>query len=407
MGEFNPVHARLDEVLGLFQGQTVTAASFNRNFLNAVSPGQLNQFVQTIIAQHGAAKSVRIVRQESATYAIAEMAFADSIATVLLTVEPARPHKIAGLRVTGFAAKADTLTDVEAQITSLPGKTAVLVRNFNTRALVQPVVHNPDKQMAIASASKLYVLAALDNAIQHKELAWSDVVALGPKSHPSGISQTWPDDAPITLHTLATLMISQSDNTATDTLIRILGQDRLAETVRENGHSDPDRMRPFLMTRQVAALKMPGARNLRERFEKASPDERSRLIATNDERLTLDSVDPVYQTARPNHIDSIEWFASANDLMLLLYNLRNSATRETLDILSINPGIDPVLASRWERVLYKGGSEPGVLSMNFVLISARGTAVGISAHWNNPKAALDETKFTALVTRLVDLLAER
>ena len=40
-------------------------------------------------------------------------------------------------------------------------------------------------------------------------------------SLPSGITQSWPAGSPVTLQTLATLMISISDNTATDTLVTL------------------------------------------------------------------------------------------------------------------------------------------------------------------------------------------
>lgn len=50
-------------------------------------------------------------------------------------------------------------------------------------------------------------------------------MTLGEKSLPGGILQNWPKGAPLTLHTLAGLMISQSDNTAADTLLEILGRD--------------------------------------------------------------------------------------------------------------------------------------------------------------------------------------
>ncbi|MFL9455456.1 serine hydrolase [Tolypothrix bouteillei VB521301_2] len=49
-------------------------------------------------------------------------------------------------------------------------------------------------------------------------LAWKDVVQLQPseKSLPSGMLHTWPDGSYLTVQTLASLMISLSDNTATD-----------------------------------------------------------------------------------------------------------------------------------------------------------------------------------------------
>ena len=53
------------------------------------------------------------------------------------------------------------------------------------------------------------------------------------------MAQDWPKGAPVTLHTLATLMISISDNTATDQLIAIVGRDAIAEELRASGHAEP------------------------------------------------------------------------------------------------------------------------------------------------------------------------
>ncbi len=60
------------------------------------------------------------------------------------------------------------------------------------------------------------MLDALRSSIDSGDHAWDEVVTLaaGRKSLGSGILQTWPDGSPLTLHTLATLMISRSDNTA-------------------------------------------------------------------------------------------------------------------------------------------------------------------------------------------------
>ena len=80
---------------------------------------------------------------------------------------------------------------------------------------------------AVGSAFKLAVLAALKDQVAAGALAWDDVATLeaGHISLPSGILQAWPVGSPLTIHTLASLMISVSDNTATDALIALLGRD--------------------------------------------------------------------------------------------------------------------------------------------------------------------------------------
>ena len=77
--------------------------------------------------------------------------------------------------------------------------------------------------LGIGSAFKLYVLAELVRAVNDGERQWADVVALDSDvmSGPSGVLQGWPTGTPMTLQTLATLMIYISDNTATYNLVRV------------------------------------------------------------------------------------------------------------------------------------------------------------------------------------------
>jgi hypothetical protein len=163
----------------------------------------------------------------------------------------------------------------------------------------------------------------------------------------------------------------------------------------------------MLMTRQSSALKMPVASDVRVRLLAASPDERARILAQEDARLSLSSIDFQILTARPNFIDQIGWFASPGDIVRLLAYLDHEAGPEARSILSINPGIGPEAQRKWSYLGYKGGSEPGVLSMNFLLRSQSGQRYAIAAHWNNSAAPLAESEFVALMTRLVNLLAER
>jgi hypothetical protein len=84
--------------------------------------------------------------------------------------------------------------------------------------------------------------------------------------------------------------------------------------------------------------------------------------------------------------------------------LRRSGDSTALDLLSINPGLGPALAGDFAYFGFKGGSEPGVLNMSFLLRSRAGRWMAVSATWNNPAAPLDEPRFAALMSRLVGLM---
>ena len=398
---------RADDVLRLLQGEEIEAEVFDENFRNAVPPAQFRALAAQVRAQQGKPLAVESIVPQNANSATLGIRFEKSIGTINLALENSPPHRIAGLLLTGFEAAGETVSEVLAAVDALPGRQGVLIQKLEAGNQPPIAALDPDGRYAIASAFKLYILAELDRAVQAGERKWSDVVTLGPKSHPSGISQNWPDGSPTTLHTLATLMISISDNSATDTLIRVIGQDRLAAMVKAAGHHRPDHLRPFLMTRQASALKMPVHADLRTRFLSAGPTERERLLAEFDKDLTLDSLDSRLLTSKPNFIDQLEWFATPRDMVSLLAYLNSNAGPETLAILAINPGIGQDASRKWSYFGYKGGSEPGVLSYNFLLRSKAGDSYAISVNWNNAEQSLQESELLGLATRLVNLLADR
>jgi len=398
---------RANEVLRLLQGAEIETEVFDENFRNAVPPPQFRALVQQVSAQQGQPLAISSIEPRNANSAILKVRYEKSIGTVNIDLENDPPHRISGLQLTGFEADGDSIADVMAAIDGLPERQGVLVQSLDAPDLPPIAALDPDGRYAIASAVKLYILTELDRAIQAGERQWSDVVQLGPKSHPSGISQNWPDGSPVTLHTLATLMISISDNSATDTLIRIIGQDKLAQMVTATGHHNPDELRPMLMTRQASALKMPVHAERREQYLNAGPAEREQLLADYDAALTLDSLDSRILTHRPNFIDQLEWFATPADIVRLLDHLRRNASEESRMILAINPGIGQNAADKWNYFGYKGGSEPGVLSFNFLLQSKAGENYAVSINWNDEQTSLQESDLLALTTRLINLLAER
>jgi len=132
-----------------------------------------------------------------------------------------------------------TIESSVAAFTALTGRTALLVTR-NDEVLVEK---DADLALNVGSAFKLAVLSAL--LMHTPELDWARVILLQPeaRSLPSGIMHSWPPLSPVTLHTLATLMISISDNTATDQLISFVGRDIVEDFTR---HS-----RPLLTTREA------------------------------------------------------------------------------------------------------------------------------------------------------------
>ena len=185
----------------------------------------------------------------------------------------------------------------------------------------------------------------MNNRISGGKAKWSDTLTLRDEyySLPSGILQDWPSGSPVTLHTLASLMISRSDNTAADHLLFYLGRNSV-EAVAPKG------MKPFLSTNEMFKLKGVSGREKGKAYAAADLNTKRRIL----EQLKTISVNEITFSSNPMFVKEIEWFASTRELCAAINELND------LPILSINPGL--VNKRSWHIAGYKGGSEPGVLT---------------------------------------------
>ncbi len=53
---------------------------------------------------------------------------------------------------------------------------------------------------------------------------------------------------------------------------------------------------------------------------------------------------------------------------------------------------------------YKGGSEPGVLNLTWLIRSRAGVWHVVTGSWNNPAAPIEDARFIALMARAVQLV---
>ncbi len=270
-----------------------------------------------------------------------------------------------------------SLEEAFARFADLPGQVSVIVTADGE------VLGDLDSEtpMAVGSSFKLAVLKTLDKLIGAGKLEWDQIVEIkeGWRSLPSGQLQNWPEGAPVTIHSLASLMISVSDNTATDGLMDLVTRGSL-ETVSP-------RNRPFLTTREFFQLKRRDAKEMRTEFVAGNFDERMRILSgLSDEAL------PEIGELNTDPLLQIEWFFSASELCRLMEDVRQ------LDVAQINPGI--ALKSDWEEVAYKGGSDFGVLNYTTSVTNKSGDSYCVSATWNNSEP-LDETAFAMLYAGLL------
>jgi hypothetical protein len=246
---------------------------------------------------------------------------------------------------------------------------------------------DPGTARPLGSAFKLYVLGALARTISDGKLSWDTPLALDPawKSLPSGILQDQPDGTVHTLAEYADYMISISDNTAADHLLHTVGRDRVEAQFGLWGNHAAGNA-PVLTTRELFALKSRHYPATATAYAALPPRLRGPALTALD-RVPLTSLSG---WAQPRMIDRLEWFGSPVDMCRALAGLWADHSPQVGRAMTLNDGGIGLPAADFPTVWFKGGSEPGVLTLNYLARAADGTLVTASLMLSDPAHALDE-----------------
>ncbi|HEX4422960.1 MAG TPA: serine hydrolase [Kofleriaceae bacterium] len=266
-------------------------------------------------------------------------------------------------------------------------------------------------ELAIGSTFKLYVLLGLADRVIAGKAAWTDELAVRDdwKSLPSGTTQ---NELPGTKHSLqqfAERMISISDNTAADHLLYTVGRKQVEAALREAKHARPALDTPFLATRELFVMKLGTPADELERYLKLPEAKRRDYL---DKTLAAKQPNvkeiPGWTTAR--RVGQLEWFASAEDLCRAMATLWTRAqdpkAAAVLDILAKNPGL-PIDKKVWPYVGFKGGSEPGVVNMTYLLRRDDGQWFVVVLGFNADEGGkLDDAKIFNLAAGVIELTGQ-
>ncbi len=233
---------------------------------------------------------------------------------------------------------------------------------------------HPAQARPLGSAFKLYVLGALGRAVAEHRARWSERLRIRQawKSLPSGVLQNEPAGTALPLRTFADLMISISDNTAADHLIHRVGRSAVEAQLRRLGNEHAQRTIPVPTTRELFALKGRDFPAAATRYLALSPRGRRTALGRLD-RFPLTSLRP---WTAPRDIDSIEWFGSPSDIIRAYAGLAAENARPGLSTigsaLSINDSGLGLDRRSYPTVWFKGGSEPGVLTLTYLVRTRTG-----------------------------------
>lgn len=393
--------AQLPDVIA---GQIRPTDFFDADFLAAVPEAQILPLFATLRSEYGAPQSMTsLTAERDGNRGRATITMASGILQLAIAV--GADGKVSGLRIVDAQRRGDSIAALATDMSALPGVTGWGLYRLGEGApqLIQGAGGNTP--LAIGSVFKLSVLGALDAEITAGRMRWTDVVRVDRHSIPSGQLQTWPLGAPVTLHTLASLMISISDNTAADTLLRHIGRDRVEAFARVHGGLDGPNAFPVLGTREATVLKNPALGALRQAWLAGGVDARRELLRTRAAELDGAPADPAIFANRVADIDRIEWFASPDGLARLMGWFVRDGSADARAILTINSGIPPAETARWQSVGFKGGSEPGVMAMSLLLRGQANRDYAVVMLWNNPVAEVDQGRLALLAARASALLA--
>ncbi|MBX3381227.1 MAG: serine hydrolase [Phycisphaeraceae bacterium] len=323
-----------------------------------------------------------------------------------LLLKPALPPKF----------RFDAWPQFDEKLSALPGRTnfaayAVTTSSDGTFALRPIHTVRPEVCLATGSTFKLYVLGAISEQILAGTAKWDEKIKITEdlKSLPGGVLQDEPAGKELPLSEFAAKMISISDNTATDHLIHRAGRENV-EKYAAGFNSCAAQSTPFMTTMEMFRIKLSADKTLASRYAGADEAGRRALLAPGGEvsKSTPDLAFAENWTI-PIEIEKVEWFSSANDLCNAMVKLHGFELKPGMDelkrVLRINGGI-PFDKKTWPSVAFKGGSEPGVINLTWLLERNDGALFAVSVGWNDPKASVEISTMISLARGMADLLAK-
>jgi beta-lactamase class A len=380
-------------------------AHFDPGFLAQVSPPLINEaLLQDAI-------SIRLlavkVSQPSTLVADVSTYHGSTRAEVLLAVD--RQGLVSLLRISPVSTEPvpASWAGVDATLRSVAPQVHLLVADVS-RGSCHPVHSiDPATPAPVGSAVKLYVLDALGRAVAAGKVRWDQPLTIAAKfkSLPPSQLQTEPDGTRISVLESAAKMISLSDNTAADMLTGLLGRSAVEAALTATGMTSPALDRPFLTTREIFTLKLEQWPALAQRYVTASEPSRRALLAGTVDRAPPPAVAEAGTWITPRDIDRLEYFASASDLCRVYASVAALARQPGLapisQVFSLNDDglqLDP---AQWETTWFKGGSEPGVLTLAFLATTRSGHSYVVAVLAANKSQPIDQAAATPVILSAV------
>jgi beta-lactamase class A len=160
-----------------------------------------------------------------------------ALAALVIFVSPAHSQYVAPQEPAvnpGLAKWAELEKDILRSLRDFQGELGFVIKDLQTG---HSIVHDPDKLFPSASMVKIPIMAACFKAVEEGRITLQDLLKLKKtdKVRGSGVLRGLPAGTPVTVEKLIGLMIMDSDNTAANMLIDLLGFEYLGNTFKDFG----------------------------------------------------------------------------------------------------------------------------------------------------------------------------
>jgi len=365
---------------------------FSQNFINKIKYDDLVQILSGVAQDDGNCSKYTLAVVNGNR---SKVRFYTNTTSQKFSMSLDENNLIAGLQYQGRSDSKISFSsnqDLYSGFNKLNGIKSITLKELNSNNSILDL--NSKDPVALGSEFKLYVLKTLSEKIMGQKANWEDKLKLQEdlKSLPSGVMQDYPANQEFRLLDFAGLMISRSDNTATDHLIEFLGRDSILSSM-VGYNSFLGRNAPFLSTMDLFRLRALNEDSLNNYLSLSSTDKTNFLgdLKKKYDRNSL--IEALKDWDGPRDILKAEWFASTSDICSTVESLQkySDIDPKILQILSISvPFVWTEDDPNFEYVGYKGGSEPGVLTMTFLLKTRNQKWACLSMAVNNEKENLNE-----------------
>ena len=373
-------------------------AHFDAAFLAQFGPAVINQ---ALLAVAGA--ELRSIGVSELNTVVAIISAGGAAAQVWLTVDDRGLISVLRISPVSTGPTPATWAQVDAALRSVAPRVRLLVGDVSDGSCRALHGIDPGTAAPIGAAFKLYVLDALGDAVASGVVRWNQPLTVTGqlKSLPAGELQNDPVGTRVSVLNTAAAMMSLSDNTATDMLINLVGRSAVEAALTTTGMASPALDRPLLTTREIVVLKLRQWPALATRYIAADEPSRRALLASTVDRAPLPAVADAGSWITPRDVNSLEYFASASDICRAYAALAALAQRPGLSpigqVLSLNDDSLALDPAQWKTTWFKGGSEPGVLSLAYLATTRTGHSYVVTVLAENPSQPINETTATPVV----------